>query len=112
MKIKTSPNTANPGALILMIEDESPMRRFVRVALTGHGYRMAEAATGEEGLTQAAMRNPDAILLDLGLPDIDGLQVLLRLREWSRAPVIVLSARGQESDKVQALDSGADDYLT
>ena len=98
--------------LILLIEDEPQMRRFLRITLQGHGYRLTEAATGQEGLTQAATRNPDVILLDLGLPDMDGLEVTKRLRAWSQVPVIVLSAREQEDDKIRALDSGADDYLT
>jgi two-component system, OmpR family, KDP operon response regulator KdpE len=98
--------------LILIVEDEAPMRHFVRVSLSGEGYRVAEAGTGQDGLTQATTRNPDLVLLDLGLPDMDGQQVLASLREWTRTPVIVLSARGQESDKVAALDAGADDYLT
>ncbi len=100
------------NGLILLIEDEPQMRRFIRVVMQGHGYRMAEAATGQEGLTEAAMRNPDVVLLDLGLPDIDGLEVTRRLREWSDIPVIVVSAREQEMDKINALDAGADDYLT
>ena len=98
--------------LVLLIEDEPQMRRFLRITLQGHGYRLTEAATGQDGLTQAATRNPDVVLLDLGLPDIDGLEVTKRLREWSQVPVIVLSAREQEDDKIRALDSGADDYLT
>ncbi len=98
--------------LILLIEDEPQMRRFLRVTLQGHGYTLVEAVNGQEGLTQAATRNPDIILLDLGLPDIDGLEVTRRLREWSKTPVIVLSAREQEHDKINALDAGADDYLT
>jgi len=98
--------------LILLIEDEPQMRRFLRITLQGHGYRLIEAATGQEGLTQVAVQNPDVVLLDLGLPDIDGLEVTKRLREWSHVPVIVLSAREQEEDKIRALDAGADDYLT
>lgn len=98
--------------LILLVEDEPQMRRFIRVILQGHGYQMTEAEKGEEGLTQAAVRNPDVILLDLGLPDIDGLDVTKRLREWSSVPIIVISAREQEMDKINALDAGADDYLT
>ena len=97
---------------ILLIEDEPQMRRFLRVTLQGHGYRLIEASTGEEGLTEVATRNPDVVLLDLGLPDIDGLEVTKRLREWTQVPVIVLSAREQEEDKIRALDAGADDYLT
>jgi two-component system KDP operon response regulator KdpE len=98
--------------LILLVEDEPQMRRFLRVSLEGSGYRYLEAATGQEGLSLAAQHRPDAILLDLGLPDLDGLEVVARLREWSSTPVIVISARGQETDKVAALDAGADDYLT
>src|ERR1700690_2909174 len=98
--------------LVLLIEDEPQMRRFLRITLQGHGYRLIEAASGQEGLTEAATRNPDVVLLDLGLPDIDGLEVMKRLREWSQVPVIVLSAREQEEDKIKSLDAGADDYLT
>ncbi len=98
--------------LILLVEDESQMRTFVRLALAAHGYRVLEVATGQEGLQQAAAHTPDLILLDLGLPDIDGLEVTQRLREWSLAPIIVISARGQEEQKVGALDAGADDYIT
>jgi len=100
------------GALILLVEDEPQMRRFLRVALEGSGYRYLEAGTGQEGLALAVQHRPEAILLDLGLPDMDGLDLVTRLREWSRIPVIVISARGQETDKVGALDAGADDYLT
>ena len=96
---------------ILLIEDEPQMRRFLRILLQGHGYRMFEAETGEKGLTQAAARNPELILLDLGLPDIDGIEVTRRLREWSDVPIIVISAREKEMDKIMALDEGADDYL-
>jgi two-component system KDP operon response regulator KdpE len=103
--------TADKG-LVLLIEDEPQMRRFLRITLQGSGYRLTEAVAGEEGLTQAATRNPDVVLLDLGLPDIDGLEVTRRLREWTQIPIIVLSAREQEEDKIKALDAGADDYLT
>ena len=102
----------NTLPLILVIEDEPPIRRFLRASLPAHGYHLEEATTGEEGLLQAAMRRPDVIILDLGLPDIDGLEVTKRLREWSNTPIIVLSARGREDDKIAALDAGADDYLT
>jgi two-component system KDP operon response regulator KdpE len=98
--------------LVLLIEDEPQMRRFLRTALTAHDYRLVEAVTAKEGLAQAASRNPDVILLDLGLPDRDGLDVTRELREWTGTPIIVLSARGREQDKVAALDVGADDYLT
>jgi two-component system KDP operon response regulator KdpE len=97
---------------ILLIEDEPQMRRFLRITLQGHGYRLVEAASGQEGLMQATTRNPDVVLLDLGLPDLDGLEVTRRLREWTQTPIIVISAREQEQDKVKALDAGADDYLT
>ena len=100
------------GPLILLVEDEPQMRRFLRVALDGNGYRLIEATTAREGLTHAAGHQPDLILLDLGLPDGDGIAVTRTIREWSRTPIIVISARGQESDKVAALDAGADDYLT
>ncbi len=98
--------------LILLIEDEPQMRRFLRVALQSHGYRLVEAASGLEGLREASTRNPEVVLLDLGLPDLDGLEVMKRIRDWSAVPVIVLSAREQEQDKIRALDAGADDYLT
>jgi two-component system KDP operon response regulator KdpE len=98
--------------LILLIEDESQMRRFLRITLQSQGYRLVEAETGSDGLLQAAARNPDVVLLDLGLPDIDGLEVTARMREWTATPIIVISAREQEQDKVKALDAGADDYLT
>ena len=97
---------------ILLIEDEPQMRRFLRVTLQSHGYDLIESPSGQDGLAQATTRNPDVILLDLGLPDIDGLEVLLKIREWSQVPVIILSAREQEQDKIRALDAGADDYLT
>ena len=102
----------DPRPVILLIEDEAAMRRFLRASLTGNGYQLVEAGTASDGLAQAAARNPDLILLDLGLPDLDGLTVTERLREWAKTPIIVLSAREQEDDKVRALDAGADDYLT
>jgi two-component system KDP operon response regulator KdpE len=97
---------------VLLVEDDLQIRRFLRAVLPAHGVRLFESGTGGDGLAQAATRTPDAILLDLGLPDLDGLEFIRRLREWSSAPVIVLSARGLEHDKVAALDAGADDYLT
>ena len=97
---------------ILLIEDERQMRRFLRVTLQSEEYGVLEAETAADGLTQAATRNPDVVLLDLGLPDMDGLEVIEKLREWSAVPVIVISAREQEGDKIKALDGGADDYLT
>src|SRR5712664_1606641 len=97
---------------ILIIEDEPPIRRVLYATLQASGYQVIVADTGQDGLTQAATRQPELILLDLGLPDLDGLEVTRRLREWATMPIIVLSARGRESDKVAALDAGADDYLT
>jgi two-component system KDP operon response regulator KdpE len=88
------------------------MRRFLKASLETHGYRLVECATGADALAQAAERSPEVILLDLGLPDLDGLEITRRLREWTRIPIIVLSARGQDDDKIKALDAGADDYLT
>ncbi len=98
--------------LVLIIEDEQPIRRFLRASLVAAGYRIAEAETGEDGLRLAVQQPPDLVILDLGLPGIDGQQVLLRLREWLSAPIVVLSAREQEKQKVEALDAGADDYVT
>jgi two-component system KDP operon response regulator KdpE len=103
---------ATPKPLVLVIEDESPIRKFLRTGLESQGFQLVEAVTGKEGLAQAATRAPDIVLLDIGLPDIDGFEVVARLREWSNTPVLVLSARGQERDKVKALDAGADDYVT
>jgi two-component system KDP operon response regulator KdpE len=103
---------AHDSGLILLIEDEPQMRRFLRITLQSHGYRLVEAPSGEEGLMEAATRNPDVVLLDLGLPDLDGIEVVRRLRDWSEVPIVVLSAREQEQDKIRALDTGADDYLT
>jgi two-component system KDP operon response regulator KdpE len=96
----------------LIIDDEVQIRRLLRVVLEGENYQVHESATGQEGLTEIANRRPAVILLDLGLPDLDGLQVLKRLREWSQAPVLVLSVRDDEQGKVAALDAGADDYVT
>ena len=102
----------NKGARILVIDDEAQIQRLLRVALTSHGYEVAEAASGQQGLGEAAVYRPDLVILDLGLPDMDGLEVVRRLREWSKVPVIILSAKEQENDKIVALDAGADDYLT
>jgi two-component system, OmpR family, KDP operon response regulator KdpE len=97
---------------ILVIEDEQPIHKFLRAALADAGYRVSEATTGTEGLRMATSQPPDLMILDLGLPDIDGQTVLERFREWSSAPVIILTARDQESQKIAALDHGADDYVT
>ncbi len=98
--------------LVLVVEDEPQVMRFLRATLPAHGYRMVEAATGREALVEAGTRGPDLVLLDLGLPDMDGTEVTRQIRQWSPLPIIVVSARGQERDKVEALDAGADDYLT
>jgi two-component system KDP operon response regulator KdpE len=101
----------NPPS-ILVIEDDLPIRKFLRVTLGSQGYVLTESETGKDGLIQAASRAPDLVILDLGLPDMDGVEVVKQLREWSAVPVIVVSARGKEQDKIVALDAGADDYLT
>ncbi|MCC7139900.1 MAG: response regulator transcription factor [Planctomycetes bacterium] len=100
------------GALVLVVEDEASLRRFLAVSLPAHGYRVLEAADAATAERDARQYAPDAVLLDLGLPDLDGLALLSRLRAWYAGPVIVVSARGQERQKVEALDAGADDYLT
>jgi two-component system KDP operon response regulator KdpE len=97
---------------VLVIDDEVQIRRLLRVTLEGAGFRVREAEGGQLGLVEAATKRPDAIILDLGLPDLSGIEVLKRLREWSRLPVLILSVRGQEADKIEALDAGADDYLS
>ncbi len=96
----------------LVIDDEVQIRRLLRLTLEANGYKVFEAATGQDGLIEAAQRRPEVIVLDLGLPDLDGVTVLKRLREWSRAPVLVLSVRDRDDDKIAALDNGADDYVT
>jgi two-component system KDP operon response regulator KdpE len=101
-----------PAPLVLVVDDEPQLRRFLRATLPAHGYRVVEAETAAQALQEAASRSPDLILLDLGLPDLDGVEVTRRLREWSATPIVVLSARDQERDKIEALDAGADDYLT
>jgi two-component system KDP operon response regulator KdpE len=100
------------AALVLVVEDEPQMRKFIRASLASHGYRVLEAERVAEVVGLVTSHNPELILLDLGLPDGDGLQLTQVLREWSHVPIIVLSARGREDDKVAALDAGADDYLT
>ena len=103
---------SDPGPTALLVEDDPQIRRFLRATLPAHGIRLLEAPTGADGLAQAATHTPEIVLLDLGLPDLDGLEFIRKLREWSSMPIIVLSARGLERDKVAALDAGADDYLT
>ena len=100
------------GLRVLVVDDEVAIRRFLRVALNGQGFIVSEAATGQDALRTITLERPDLIILDLGLPDIDGVEVTRRLREWSQVPVIILSVREQEADKISALDAGADDYLT
>jgi two-component system KDP operon response regulator KdpE len=104
--------TTKTTATALVIDDEPQIRRLLRVTLEANGYRVFDAATGQDGVAQAAQRRPDVVLLDLGLPDLEGVEVLKRLREWSKVPVIILSVRDREGDKVTALDAGADDYVT
>jgi two-component system KDP operon response regulator KdpE len=105
-------NASGTEPLVLVVEDDPQMRRFLRTALNSNGFRIVEAETAGEALALAPGHNPDLVLLDLGLPDGDGIDVTRKLRTWSKAPIIVLSARGREEDKVEALDAGADDYLT
>ncbi len=100
------------GPVILVIDDEVHIRRMLRLSLEAHDYRVKEATTSQEGLEQAALSRPDLIILDLGLPDQNGIDTLKSLREWNKSPVIVLSVKNSESDKIELLDSGADDYLT
>lgn len=103
----------NPkGVRVLIIDDEPQIRRLLRVTLKAHGCETEEAMDGNTGLQQVVFFRPDLIILDLGLPDLDGLEVVKRVREWSAVPIIVLSVRDQEQDKVSVLDAGADDYLT
>jgi two-component system KDP operon response regulator KdpE len=109
----TDPSPGPPGGYqILVVEDEEQMRRFLRVTLTVSGYRIAEATTAMEALAIAESRRPDLVILDLGLPDLDGVTVVSRLRQWFNSPIVVVSARQQEDDKVRTLDAGANDYLT
>jgi two-component system KDP operon response regulator KdpE len=103
---------STPGPLVLVVEDDPRMRRFLRGALASHGFRVEEAITAAEATMLAASHHPDLVLLDLGLPDRDGLEVVTTLRAKAPTPIVVVSARGQEDDKVRALDLGADDYLT
>ena len=97
---------------ILVVEDDASVRNLISTTLKAHDYRFITAATGESAVMEAASHNPDILLLDLGLPDLDGVEVIRRIRSWSNAPIIVISARSEDSDKIDALDAGADDYLT
>jgi two-component system KDP operon response regulator KdpE len=101
-----------PVLRVLVVDDETSIRKFLRVSLTAHGYQVYEAANGQEALSAVIAHRPDLMILDLGLPDIEGIEVTRRLREWSQIPIIILSVREHESEKVAALDAGADDYLT
>jgi two-component system KDP operon response regulator KdpE len=100
------------GLRVLVVDDEPAIRRFLRVSLTAHGYTVFESTCGQEALSDVIAHRPDLMILDLGLPDVDGIEVTRRLREWTPLPIIILSVRGQEADKIAALDAGADDYLT
>jgi two-component system KDP operon response regulator KdpE len=100
------------GPRILVVDDEQAIRRFLQTSLTANSYTVFEATTGQEALAAVVNHRPDVVILDLGLPDIEGIGVTTRLREWTQIPIIILSVRGQESDKIAALDAGADDYLT
>lgn len=103
---------STPGPLVLVVEDEPQMRRFMRASLAAHGYRLLETDSAREAIRLLTSHNPDLLLLDLGLPDGDGISLAREIRSWSRVPIVVVSARGCEDDKVAALDAGADDYLT
>ena len=98
--------------LILVVEDDAPVRNLITTTLRANEYRFVSASTGESAVMEAASHNPDLILLDLGLPDFDGVEVIRRIRSWSNVPIIVISARSEDADKIEALDAGADDYLT
>jgi two-component system KDP operon response regulator KdpE len=100
------------GHLILIVEDEPQIRRLLRTTLVAEGYRVVEAENGERGALEAATHKPDLVMVDLGLPDIDGVEVVRRIRAWSGMPILILSARSAETDKIAALDAGADDYVT
>jgi two-component system, OmpR family, KDP operon response regulator KdpE len=108
--MNATPSALKPLALV--IDDEQQIRRLLRVCLEGNGYRVLEADSGQAGITEAAQHPPDVVVLDLGLPDMDGVSVLKRLREWTKVPVVILSVRDREEDKIAALDLGADDYVT
>lgn len=112
MSATGDPPADAPAGRVLVIEDEPQIQRFLRVSLASHGFAFLEARDGRTGIETVARQAPDAVILDLGLPDMDGLEVVRQIRGWSTVPIVVLSARGQEQDKIAALDAGADDYLT
>jgi two-component system KDP operon response regulator KdpE len=103
---------AATGPRVLVVDDEPQIRRFLRASLQAHDYDVIEAETGKEGIRQCTLQKPDLVVLDLGLPDIDGLEIIKSIREWSKVPIIVLSVRSDDSDKIEALDRGANDYVT
>ncbi len=103
---------ANPNPIVVIVEDDPPIRRFLRTGLATHGFGVFEADTGRQGLIEAGTRKPDLMILDLGLPDMGGVELVKAIREWSAMPIIILSARNAEQNKIDALDAGADDYLT
>ncbi len=100
------------GASIVIIDDEPPIQKLIRVTLRAHGFMVSEASTGQDGIVKVSTFRPDLVILDLGLPDLDGVDVLSRIRSWSQVPIIILTARDQEGEKIKALDAGADDYVT
>jgi two-component system, OmpR family, KDP operon response regulator KdpE len=112
MEAERSDSARGVMPLILVVEDDRRMRAYLRATLSDQRFRIAEAETGAEALAQAAGHNPDFVVLDLGLPDMDGTEVTTKLREWTAVPILILSARGEEADKIAALDAGANDYLT
>src|SRR5919109_3809713 len=103
---------SDDGLRVLLVDDEPAIRHFLRASLSAHNYKTFEAATGEEALSAVIAHRPDLVILDLGLPDMDGIEVTKKLREWTKIPVIILSVREHEQEKIAALDAGADDYLT
>ena len=103
---------SEPGLRVLVVDDEPPIRKFLRVSLMAHGHQVFEAATGRDALAAVITHRPDLVILDLGLPDMDGIQVTRTLREWTKIPILILSVREHEQDKIAVLDAGADDYLT
>src|SRR5512134_261691 len=105
-------NEAVGGVRVLVVDDEKAIRRFLQVSLSTHGHTVFEARGGQEALEAVVVHRPDLIILDLGLPDMEGIEVTRRLREWTQTPIIILSVRDHETDKIAALDAGADDYLT